>query len=86
MNAEYTALQELKYKLYDKLKAVNSLAGVYGYYNKETQNAIDELTEKVLDYNIYSRLVYNGQGFYNRCELIDRNEKTLKIIFEYSYL
>ena len=86
MNAEYTALQELKYKLYDKLKAVNSLAGVYGYYNKETQNAIGELTEKVLDYNIYSRFVYNGQGFYNRCELIDRNEKTLKIIFEYSYL
>lgn len=86
MNAEYTALQELKYKLYDKLKNVNKLAEVYGYYNKETQDAIDELTEKVVDYNIYSRLVYNGQGFYNRCELIDRNERTLKLVFEYSYL
>lgn len=86
MTPEYTALQEMKYKLYDKLTAVNKNAEVYGYYNKETQDAIDDLTEKVLDYNIYSRCVYNGQGFYNRCELIDRNERTLKLIFEYSYL
>lgn len=86
MNAEYQALQELKYKLYEQLTAVNKLAEVYGYYNKETQDAIDNLTEKVLDYNIYSRCVYNGQGFYNRCELIDRNERTLKLVFEYIYL
>lgn len=82
---EHGILQEMKLKLYSKLSVVNNLSEIYGYYSKETQDKIDELTESVIDYNVYSRYVYAGQGFYSYCELIDRNQKTLKLVFEFSF-